>query len=99
MNQTTVFGNGIPEEQIDLEVASFQEQFEAREFLDVVVRRGAQQILQQAIEAEVQEFLQQHHERRECRRPSPGGTQWPPGRAQDRDRSRRLGGAAAAGTG
>src|SRR6516225_2801943 len=66
MNQTTVFGNGIPEEQIDLEVASFQEQFEARELLDVVVRRGAQQILQQAIEAEVQEFLQQHHERRDA---------------------------------
>jgi putative transposase len=63
MNQTTAFGNGIPDEQIDSEVASFREQFEGRALLDVVVRRGAQQILQQAIEAEVQEFLQQHHER------------------------------------
>ena len=64
MNQTTAFGNGIPEAQIDSEVASFREQFEGRELLDVVVRRGAQQMLQQTIEAEVQEFLQQHQERR-----------------------------------
>src|SRR5579871_6632811 len=66
MNQTTAFGNGIPEEQIDSEVSNFREQFEGRELLDVVVRRGAQQILQQAIEAEVQEFLQQHHDRRDA---------------------------------
>jgi putative transposase len=64
MKQTTAFGNGIPEEQVNSEVASFREQFEGRELLDVVVRRGAQQILQQAIEAEVQEFLQQHQDRR-----------------------------------
>jgi putative transposase len=64
MKQTTAFSKGIPEAQVDSEVASFREQFEGRELLDVVVRRGAQQILQQAIEAEVQEFLQQHQERR-----------------------------------
>ena len=66
MNQTTALGNGIPEEQIDSEVASFREQFEGRALLDVVVRRGAQQLLQQAIEAEVQEFLQQHQDRRDA---------------------------------
>ena len=66
MNQTTAFDNGIPEEQVDSEVASFREQFEGRDLLDVVVRRGAQQILQQAIEAEVQEFLQQHQDRRDA---------------------------------
>jgi len=66
MNQTTVFRQGVPEEQVDLEVANFRERFEGRDLLDVVVRRGAQQILQQAIEAEVQEFLQQHQERRDA---------------------------------
>ena len=66
MNQTTAFGTGIPEEQIDSEVSSFREQFEGRNLLDVVVRRGAQQILQQAIEAEVQEFLQQQRDRRDA---------------------------------
>jgi len=65
MNQTTGFRQEVPEEQVDLEVASFREQFEGRDVLDVVVRRGAQQILQQAIEAEVQEFLEQHQDRRD----------------------------------
>jgi putative transposase len=63
MNQTTAFRKGIPEEQVDSEVADFREQFEGRGLLDFLVRRGAQQILQQAIEAEVQEFLQQHQDR------------------------------------
>jgi len=63
MNQSTVFPSGIPEQQLDAEVADFREQFEGRDLLDVVVRRGAQQILQQAIEAEVQEFLQEHQDR------------------------------------
>jgi putative transposase len=66
MKQSTAFRNGIPEEQVDLEVANFLEQFEGRDLLDVVVRRGAQQILQQAIEAEVQEFLQQHQDRQDA---------------------------------
>jgi transposase-like protein len=66
MNQTTAFDTGLPEQPIDAEVTSFREQFEGRELLDVVVRRGAQQILQQAIEAEVQEFLQQHQGRRDA---------------------------------
>jgi putative transposase len=67
MNQTTAFGNVVPEEQIDLEVTNFREQFEGRGLLDVVVRRGAQQVLQQAIESEVQEFLQQHQDRRDAK--------------------------------
>jgi putative transposase len=65
MNQTTVFSNVIPEQGVDAEVANFREQFEGRALLDVVVRRGAQQLLQQAIEAEVQEFLDKHQERRD----------------------------------
>jgi transposase-like protein len=66
MDQTTAFDNGIPEQQIDSEVTCFREQFEGRGLLDVVVRRGAQQMLQHAIEAEVQEFLEQHQERQDA---------------------------------
>ena len=50
---------------VDLEVANFREQFEGRDLLDQLVRRGAQQMLQQAIEAEVQEFLKQHQDRQD----------------------------------
>ena len=65
MNETTTFDSGTPEANyVDVEVANFREQFEGREFLDQLVRRGAQQILQKAIEAEVEEFLQQHQQRR-----------------------------------
>src|SRR5262245_9185095 len=66
MNETTTFDSGIPEaNDVDVEVARFREQFEGRELLDQLARRGAQQMLQQAIEAEVEEFLQQHRERRD----------------------------------
>jgi putative transposase len=65
MKQTTTFRSVIPEEQVDLEVANFREHFEGRGLLDQVVRRGAQQMLQQAIEAEVQEFLQEQGGRRD----------------------------------
>jgi putative transposase len=66
MNQTTACRSVLPDVPVDLEVANFREQFEGRDLLDVVVRRGAQQILQQAIETEVQEFLQQHQDRRDA---------------------------------
>ena len=65
MNKTTGFCNAMPEEQVDVEVANFREHFEGRGLLDQVVRRGAQRMLQQAIEAEVQGFLQQQDGRRD----------------------------------
>lgn len=65
MNQTTIFDRPIPGEPVDVEVANFRAQFEGRDLLDQVVRRGAQQLLQQAIESEVQEFLQRHDGRRD----------------------------------
>ena len=65
MNKTTSFDSTVPEGHVDLEVATFRVQFEGCGLLDQVVRRGAQQMLQQAIEAEVQEFLQQHDGRRD----------------------------------
>jgi putative transposase len=66
MNETTTFDSRKPEANyVDVEVANFREQFVGRELLDQFVRRGAQQMLQQAIEAEVEEFLQQHQQRRD----------------------------------
>jgi putative transposase len=66
MNETTTFDSGNPEAScVDVEVANFREQFEGRTLLDQFVRRGAQQMLQKAIEAEVEEFLQQHQQRRD----------------------------------
>jgi len=65
MNKTTGFRSVIPEEPVDLEVSNFRDHFEGRSLLDQVVRRGAQQMLQQAIEAEVQEFLQEQSGRRD----------------------------------
>ena len=40
MNQTTTFSSVFPEEQVDVEVANFREQFEGRSLLDQVVRRA-----------------------------------------------------------
>jgi putative transposase len=54
-------------EAIDSEVVEFREAFEARSALDEIVREGARQMLQAAIEAEVDGFLVQHADRRdEC---------------------------------
>jgi putative transposase len=66
MVETTTLESGLPGVcLVDQEVANFREQFEERDLLDQVVRRGAQQMLQQAIEAEVQEFVEQHQQRRD----------------------------------
>lgn len=43
----------------DAEVVAFRAQFEERSSLDVIVRDGAQRMLQAAIEAEVDEFIDQ----------------------------------------
>ena len=50
---------------LDVAVAGFREQFDERALLDQVVRQGAQQMLQKAVEAEVQVFLQEHQDRRD----------------------------------
>lgn len=49
----------------DAEVVRFRAQFEGRSPLDEIVREGAQQMLQSAIESEVQQFLADHTERRD----------------------------------
>jgi transposase-like protein len=66
MDETTAFDLGNPESsEVDLEAAGFREQFDGRSLLDQVVRQGAQQMLQKAVEAEVQVFLQEHQDRRD----------------------------------
>jgi hypothetical protein len=52
-------------ESIDSEVIEFRDAFEARSALDEIVREGARQMLQAAIEAEVDGFLVQHADRRD----------------------------------
>jgi transposase-like protein len=66
MDETTTFGLENPEaDSPDREVTDFREQFDGRALLDQVVRQGAQQMLQRAVEAEVQVFLQEHQDRRD----------------------------------
>lgn len=54
-------------EPVDAEVLAFRSQFEVRSPLDELIRTGAQRMLQAAINAEVDEFLAQHVERRDER--------------------------------
>jgi len=66
MDETTAFDLGNPESsELDLEVAGFRQQCDGRSLLDQVVRQGAQQMLQKAVAAEVQVFLQEHQDRRD----------------------------------
>src|SRR3990172_2832352 len=51
---------------IDPEVVEVRAAFEARSTLDELVREGARKMLQTAIEAEVDEFLVQHADRRDA---------------------------------
>ena len=51
------------EEVPEAGVLAFREQFEQRSPLDELVRAGAQQMLQKAVEDEVQQFLSEHAER------------------------------------
>ena len=52
-------------EPVDQEVLAFRAKFEGRSPLDELVQTGAQQMLQAAIEAEVDEFLAAHADRRD----------------------------------
>jgi putative transposase len=56
---------GTLSEAIDLEVVEFREAFEARSTLDEIIREGARQMLQAAIESEVDDFVAQHADRRD----------------------------------
>ncbi len=64
-SKVTTVAASIPEAKADAEVLAFRAQFEERSPLDQIVRDGAQQMLQAAIEAEVHEFLAVHADRRD----------------------------------
>ena len=53
------------DETLDPEVIAFRRQFDASSSLDELVREGAQRMLQEAINAEVETFIDQHRDRRD----------------------------------
>lgn len=53
------------EQSVDPEVLAFRSQFESRQPLDELIRVGAQRMLQAAVDAEVEDFLVLHAERRD----------------------------------
>jgi transposase-like protein len=67
MRQVTTEKLSSPAATLDAEVLEFRAQFGPTSPLDELVRQGAQQMLQTAIEAEVDEFLAVHSTRRDAR--------------------------------
>jgi putative transposase len=67
MRQVTTEELSGPATAVDAEVLEFRSQFGETSPLDELVRHGAQQMLQTAIEAEVDEFLAQHAQQRDAR--------------------------------
>jgi Transposase, Mutator family len=67
MRQITTEAFRSPAEPLDPEVLEFRSQFDPASPLDELVRQGAQQMLQSAIEMEVDDFLAQHANRRDGR--------------------------------
>ena len=67
MRQVTTEGLVSPALSLDAEVVEFRSQFGQTSPLDELVRHGAQQMLQSAIEMEVDDFLAQHAQRRDAR--------------------------------
>ena len=55
----------LVDQQLDPEVLAFRQQFDERSPLDQLVREGARRMLQEAINAEVDGFIEQHGGRRD----------------------------------
>lgn len=53
------------QQQLDPEVVAFRRQFDGRSALDEIVREGARKMLQAAIDAEVDTFIEEHQHRRD----------------------------------
>ena len=66
MRQVTTAAIASPAATLDPEVVEFRSQFGETSPLDELVRTGAQRMLQTAIEAEVQEFVAVHGDRRDA---------------------------------
>lgn len=66
MTQTKADRQVLPvDESLDPEVIAFRKQFDDRSPLDGLVREGARRMLQEAINAEVESFIDQHRDRRD----------------------------------
>ncbi|MCD0458124.1 transposase, partial [Roseiconus lacunae] len=66
MNQTKTQRHAAPvDEQLDPEVISFRAQFDQKSPLDEIIREGARRMLQSAIDAEVEAFIQENEGRRD----------------------------------
>ena len=66
MSKTTTQRHDIPVgRQLDPEVLAFRRQFDDRSPLDEIIREGARKMLQAAIDAEVDSFIQDYQHRRD----------------------------------
>lgn len=66
MNQTKTDRPALPVgEHLDPEVISFRAQFNQRSPLDAIVLEGTRRMLQSAIDAEVENFIVMHSDRRD----------------------------------
>jgi len=64
MNKTKSDRPAVPvDEQLDPEVISFRTQFDQKSPLDEIVREGARRMLQAAIDAEVDNFIEENKDR------------------------------------
>ena len=66
MNKTTTIRHPVPvNEPLDPEVIAFRQQFDDRNPLDEIIHEGARRMLQAAIDAEVDAFIETHQHRRD----------------------------------
>jgi transposase-like protein len=65
MRQSIAEEKFVPAVELDSEVVAFRRQFEAGSTLDQIIREGAQRMLQAAINAEVDSFIERHSDRRD----------------------------------
>ena len=66
MSNTTTIPQNVPaSDQLDPEVLAFRRQFDDRSPLDQIVQEGARRMLQAAIDAEVETFIEGHQDRRD----------------------------------
>ena len=65
MTKTKTDRRSTPVDTVDSEVIAFRQQFDQRSPLDQIVQEGARKMLQEAIDAEVNAFIDQHRDRRD----------------------------------
>ncbi len=66
MNKTTTIRHNVPvDEPLDPEVLAFRRQFDDRSPLDEIIHEGARRMLQAAIDAEVDAFIETYQHRRD----------------------------------